>query len=78
MNAILASATSIVATAALTFMAAPANAEEASPSSASSSARNLYSAWDVNPNGTPVVYTVSMTATVKANGTINGFGSTVG
>lgn len=44
----------------------------------STSARNLYSAWDVNPNGTPVVYNVSMTATVKANGTITGYGATVG
>lgn len=46
--------------------------------SGSTSARNLYSAWDVNPNGTFVVYNVSMTATVKANGTITGFGATVG
>lgn len=46
--------------------------------SGSASARNLYSAWDVNPNGTPVVYNVSMTATVKANGTISGYGATVG
>jgi hypothetical protein len=46
--------------------------------SGSTSARNLYSAWDVNPNGTPIVYNVSMTATVKANGTISGYGATVG
>lgn len=40
--------------------------------------RYLYSGWDVNPNGTSIVYNVSMQATVYANGNISGFGATVG
>lgn len=46
--------------------------------SGSTTSRALYSNWDVNPNGTFIHYNVSMTATVKYNGTISGYGATVG
>lgn len=40
--------------------------------SGSTTQRNLYSDWDVNPNGTPIHYNVSMTANVFSNGTGTG------
>jgi hypothetical protein len=48
--------------------------------SGGSSSRNLYDSWHVAwvIQGSPVGYDVSMTATVKANGTISGPGATVG
>ncbi|MGO4454636.1 hypothetical protein [Arthrobacter sp. RAF14] len=40
--------------------------------------RVMNSIWNVNLNGTPITYDASMQATVRANGSIEGFGATIG
>jgi hypothetical protein len=46
--------------------------------SGSTTSRSMYSLWEVNPNGTPIYYDVSMTAVLSKTGTISGYGATVG
>ena len=42
--------------------------------SGSTTSRSMYSLWEVNPNGTPIYYDVSMTAVLSKTGTISGYG----